>query len=151
MSRDGQRDPKVTAEADLRCFVISLRDSCSGRVYSSAHRLSSAVWRGEESQLPGSAQTQRESGQSGARRREIARGVGTSFGFGRREGPMKGVIQTPDIAKIFHPTPDIRGKKCPTLKIPLTLDTDLQKNGVWWLVIIHEVDTVFFKLTPRPS
>ena len=27
---------------------------------------------------------------------------------------MKGVILTPDIAKIFHPTPDIKGKKCPT-------------------------------------
>ena len=26
---------------------------------------------------------------------------------------MKGVIPTPDIAKIFHPTPDIEGKKCP--------------------------------------
>ena len=34
-------------------------------------------------------------------------------------GPMKGVIPTPDIAKIFHPTPDIKAKKCltPTLKI----------------------------------
>ncbi len=32
---------------------------------------------------------------------------------------MKGVIPTPDIAKIFHPTPDIEGKKDrhPTFKI----------------------------------
>ncbi len=27
---------------------------------------------------------------------------------------MKGVIPTPDIAKIFHPTPDINDKKCLT-------------------------------------
>ncbi len=27
---------------------------------------------------------------------------------------MKGVILTPDVAKIFHPTPDIEGKKCQT-------------------------------------
>ncbi len=26
-------------------------------------------------------------------------------------GPMKGVIPTPNIAKIFHPTPDIQAKK----------------------------------------
>ncbi len=27
---------------------------------------------------------------------------------------MKGVIPTPDIAKCFHPIPDIDCKKCPT-------------------------------------
>ncbi len=36
---------------------------------------------------------------------------------------MKGVIATPDIAKIFHPTPDIEGKKCPTP------DSHLQKDN----------------------
>ncbi len=29
-------------------------------------------------------------------------------------GPMKRVIPTPDFAKIFRPTPDIEGEKCPT-------------------------------------
>ncbi len=33
---------------------------------------------------------------------------------------MKGVIPTPDIAKIFHPTPDIQAKKMP--------DTDTQNS-----------------------
>ncbi len=33
---------------------------------------------------------------------------------------MKGVIPTPDIAKIFHPTPDIKAKKM--------LDTDTQNS-----------------------
>ena len=36
-------------------------------------------------------------------------------------GPLNGVILTPDIAKIFHPTPDIRGKICPT--------SDTQNSG----------------------
>ncbi len=31
-----------------------------------------------------------------------------------RAHDLKGVIPTPDIAKIFHLTPDIEGEKCPT-------------------------------------
>ncbi len=36
---------------------------------------------------------------------------------------MKGVIPTPDIDKIFHPTPDIEAKKCPTLTLKIHPDT----------------------------
>ncbi len=38
-------------------------------------------------------------------------------------GPMKGVILTPDIVKIFHPTPDIQAKKCPTPTLKIHPDT----------------------------
>ncbi len=47
-------------------------------------------------------------------------------------GPMKGVIPTPDIAKIFHPTPDIKAKKMPDTrhsKFTPTLGTHLPKDG----------------------
>ena len=36
---------------------------------------------------------------------------------------MKGVIPTPDIAKIFHPTPDIEAKKFPTLRLKIHPNT----------------------------
>ncbi len=47
---------------------------------------------------------------------------------------MKGVILTPDIAKIFHPTPDIQAKKCPTPTLKIHPDTQhppckRRKNG----------------------
>ncbi len=59
---------------------------------------------------------------------------------------MKGVIPTPDIAKIFHPTPDIEGKNArhPTFKIypdtrhPLSHGTSNTRLTL---------DTVFFKST----
>ena len=44
---------------------------------------------------------------------------------------MKGIILTPDIAKIFHPTPDNEGKKCliPHIQnLTPRLDTQLQKD-----------------------
>ncbi len=57
---------------------------------------------------------------------------------------MKGVIQTPDIAKIFHPPPDIEGKKMPDTrhsKLPPTLDTQDRVN------IPSRHSTLFFKST----
>ena len=36
---------------------------------------------------------------------------------------MKGVIPTPDIAKMFHPTLDIKAKKCPTPTFKIHPDT----------------------------
>ena len=44
---------------------------------------------------------------------------------------MKGVIPTPDIAKIFHPTPDIEGKKCQTADIFTTKTTKFFFKYVW--------------------
>ncbi len=41
----------------------------------------------------------------------------SDFAPSQQIGPMKRVILTPDIGKIFHPTPDIEGKKCPTSDI----------------------------------
>ena len=38
-------------------------------------------------------------------------------------GAMKGVIPTLDIAKIFHPTPDIKAKKCPRPTLKNQVDT----------------------------
>ena len=44
---------------------------------------------------------------------------------------MKGVIPTPDIAKKFHPTPDIKAKNARHRhsKFTPTLDTHLSKDG----------------------
>ncbi len=61
-------------------------------------------------------------------------------------GPVNGVILTPDIAKIFHPTPEIKGQKHSTpetqcksvesafmLVTCLTLNTSLVCSGAIWL------------------
>ena len=56
-------------------------------------------------------------------------------------GPMKGVIPTPYIAKIFHPTPDIEGKKCLTPDIqnlPWHSTPNLKNVKIEWL---YQVDT----------
>ncbi len=54
-------------------------------------------------------------------------------------GPMKEVILTPDIAKIFHPTPDIEAKKClkPTLKIHPNTRQPPSKR---WKMFSYEID-----------
>ncbi len=73
------------------------------------------------------------------------------------EGPMKGVILTPDIAKIFHPTPDIKAKKCPTPTLVIILDDNDDDSGrplIWnWLKYSNytklTLDTVIFRSTPE--
>ncbi len=44
---------------------------------------------------------------------------------------MKGVIPTPVIAKIFHPTPDIQAKKCPTPTLKIPPDTRHPPSKRW--------------------
>ena len=46
-------------------------------------------------------------------------------------GPMKGVIPTPDIVKIFHLTPDIQAKKCPTPTLKIHPDTRHPPSKRW--------------------
>ena len=69
-------------------------------------------------------------------------------------GPMKGVIRTPDIAKIFHPTPDIKAKKCPTPTLKIHPDTRHPPSKRWKDTKYSSytkstLDTVIFKSTPE--
>ena len=64
---------------------------------------------------------------------------------------MKGVIPTPDIAKIFHPTPDIKAKNARHRhsKFIPTLATHLPKDGEIPNYTKSTLDTVIFKSTPE--
>ncbi len=59
---------------------------------------------------------------------------------------MKGVIPTPDIAKIFHPTPNIQAKKCPTPTQNSHFSFDVKLTEIYYF---YQLDTVIFKSTPE--
>ena len=68
---------------------------------------------------------------------------------------MKGIIQTPDIAKVIHPTLDIEGKKCPTPDIqnlprhPTSKTVNMVKQLSNYTK--STLDTVIFKWTPETT
>ncbi len=59
-------------------------------------------------------------------------------------GPFKGIILTPDIAKMFQPTPDIQGKICPTSD---TQNSARHPTPNFQKCTKSTLDTVIFKST----